>query len=67
MQKLYSAIRHYLNKPPKLEWWQTDLIYQIYLKSFYDSNGDGIGDLNGVIQKLDYIKNIGANAVISNI
>ncbi|AMV61702.1 Trehalose-6-phosphate hydrolase (plasmid) [Pediococcus damnosus] len=33
------------------------VIYQIYPKSFYDSNGDGIGDLRGVIEKIDYLKN----------
>src|SRR5689334_19602903 len=36
-------------------WWHTGVIYQIYPRSFMDSNGDGIGDLNGVIQRLDYL------------
>ncbi len=36
-------------------WWQTGVIYQIYPRSFMDSNGDGIGDLNGVIERLDYL------------
>ena len=39
------------------------VIYQIYPRSFFDTNGDGIGDLNGVIAKLDYIKSLGANAI----
>ena len=38
-------------------------VYQIYPKSFYDTNGDGIGDLNGVIEKLDYLKNLGIDYI----
>ena len=37
--------------------------YEIYVHSFYDSNGDGIGDLNGVTQKLDYLKDLGINGI----
>ena len=39
------------------------VVYQIYPKSFKDSNGDGIGDLKGIIQKLDYIKNLGVDYI----
>ncbi|MCP6683384.1 glycoside hydrolase family 13 protein [Bacillus nakamurai] len=45
------------------EWWKEAVVYQIYPRSFYDSNGDGFGDLQGIIQKLDYIKNLGADVI----
>ena len=45
------------------KWWQKSVVYQIYPRSFYDANGDGIGDINGIIQKLDYLKDLGVNAV----
>lgn len=41
------------------KWWHNKIAYQIYPKSFYDTNGDGIGDINGVIEKLDYFKELG--------
>ncbi len=45
------------------KWWHDKVAYQIYPKSFYDSNGDGIGDLQGIIQKLDYLKDLGVDIV----
>lgn len=47
----------------KEKWWKEAVIYQIYPRSFYDSNGDGIGDLKGITEKLDYIKELGATAI----
>lgn len=47
----------------KQTWWKESVVYQIYPRSFYDSNGDGIGDLRGIIQKLDYLKELGINVV----
>jgi alpha-glucosidase len=44
-------------------WWRGSVIYQIYPRSFYDSNGDGIGDLPGVLAKLDYIASLGVDAI----
>ncbi len=44
-------------------WYHTTTIYQIYPRSFYDSNGDGIGDIQGIIQKLDYLKGLGLETI----
>ncbi|KAI0339209.1 glycoside hydrolase family 13 protein [Trametopsis cervina] len=49
--------------PPTRAWWKSAVIYQIYPISFFDSNGDGVGDLNGIIAKLDYIKALGADVI----
>lgn len=48
------------------KWWQSSVVYQIYPKSFFDSNNDGIGDLQGIISKLDYIKKLGADVIWLN-
>ena len=45
------------------KWWHEKVAYQIYPKSFYDANQDGIGDLKGIIQKLDYLKELGVDIV----
>ena len=47
-------------------WWKEAIVYQIYPRSFKDSDGDGIGDLKGIISKLDYIKSLGVNTVWLN-
>jgi alpha-glucosidase len=44
-------------------WWKTGIIYQIYPRSFADSNGDGIGDINGIIARLDYLSGLGVDAL----
>ncbi len=45
------------------KWWKEGVVYQIYPRSFYDSNGDGIGDLRGIIEKLDYLRTLGVDIV----
>ncbi|MEK9639160.1 MAG: alpha-amylase family glycosyl hydrolase, partial [Alphaproteobacteria bacterium] len=47
----------------QLKWWETAIIYQIYPRSFQDSNADGIGDLQGIVSRLDYIANLGVDAI----
>lgn len=47
----------------KKTWWKESVVYQIYPRSFKDSNGDGIGDLGGIIEKLDYLKELGADVL----
>lgn len=59
------------NKPADKEslrrkWWKEAVVYQIYPRSFKDSNGDGVGDLRGIIEKLDYIKSLGIDVVWLN-
>jgi maltose alpha-D-glucosyltransferase/alpha-amylase len=48
------------------EWLKNSVLYQIYPQSYYDSNGDGIGDLKGIIKKLDYIESLGVNVLWLN-
>ena len=47
-------------------WWKDGVIYQIYPRSFQDTNGDGIGDLAGIIEKLDYLVDLGVNTLYIN-
>src|SRR5207244_3057411 len=48
------------------KWWKETIVYQIYPRSFKDSDGDGVGDLKGIISKLDYIKSLGVTAIWLN-
>ena len=48
---------------PDLKWWETAVIYQIYPRSFQDSDGDGIGDLRGIMSRLDYVAGLGVDAI----
>lgn len=48
------------------QWLRNAIFYEIYPQSFFDTNGDGIGDLQGIIEKLDYVKYLGFNAIWMN-
>lgn len=47
----------------KIPWWKKSVVYHIFLRSFKDSNGDGIGDIRGIIEKLDYLENLGVEVL----
>ena len=50
----------------KRTWWKEGIVYQIYPRSFQDTNGNGIGDIKGIIQRLDYIKSLGVDIIWLN-
>ena len=52
-----------MNPVENMRWWQKAIVYQIYPRSLQDSNGDGIGDLPGILQRLDYLKGIHVDAL----
>ena len=52
-----------MTEKKNLPWWKNAVVYQIYPKSFQDSNGDGIGDIQGIISRLDYLADLGIDAV----
>src|SRR5678815_885734 len=55
-----------VSKSKSKEWWKEAVVYQIYPRSFKDTDGDGIGDLKGIISKLDYIKSLGIDVIWLN-
>jgi alpha-glucosidase len=63
---LIAHLAQALNQAPPAspgKWWQNAVIYEIYPRSFQDSNGDGVGDLNGITQRLDYLQSLGVDAI----
>lgn len=61
-----SSVGQTTPKPADKTWWKEAVVYQIYPRSFQDSNGDGVGDLKGIISKLDYIKSLGVDVIWLN-
>ena len=53
----------FIPSQPAGPWWKSSVFYEIFVRSFYDSNADGIGDLNGLTQKLDYLKDLGVSGL----
>src|ERR1051325_6151052 len=51
----------YIDKDPL--WYKDAIIYEVHVRTFYDSNNDGIGDFSGIIEKLDYLQDLGVNAI----
>lgn len=56
-------VEEYVMESVEKKWWKESVVYQIYPRSFKDSNGDGIGDLNGITEKLDYLKELGVDVI----
>jgi alpha-glucosidase len=62
-QASVAAAVHQTTQGKNEMWWKHAVIYEIYPRSFQDSNGDGVGDLNGITQRLDYLKDLGVDAI----
>jgi oligo-1,6-glucosidase len=61
---IVSTLKSYLGEiKVQKKWWKESVVYQIYPRSFKDSNGDGIGDIKGIIEKLDYLKELGIDVI----
>ena len=65
-KKMPAAITSPYDSIPNRKWWKEAVVYQVYPRSFKDSDGDGVGDLKGVTSKLDYIKSLGVDVVWLN-
>ena len=52
-----------MTAPPDRPWWHDAVVYQVYPRSFQDTDGDGEGDLRGIVQRLGHIRDLGADAV----
>ena len=48
---------------PVADWWKQAVVYQVYPRSFRDANGDGLGDIAGVVDRMDYLQKLGVNAI----
>ncbi len=66
MTKSFSQKKISASESTDPKWWKEAIVYQIYPRSFQDSDGDGVGDLKGIISRLDYIKSLGINVVWLN-
>jgi alpha-glucosidase len=62
-QQNVQKLRRTVPSPSAKPWWQTGVVYQIYPRSFQDSNGDGIGDLRGITARLSYLRNLGVDSI----
>ena len=60
---IQSATAHNRMTAPDRDWWRGAVIYQVYPRSFQDSNGDGVGDLLGIVERMPYIASLGVDAV----
>ena len=65
-KKISSVAASPYDNIPDRKWWKEAVVYQVYPRSFKDSDGDGVGDLKGITSKLDYIKSLGVNVVWLN-